>query len=137
VKRLRLPAVLDSLDQVVAFVADIAHSSGLSGTRHRRLRLAVEEFVTNIVTHGFNGGAVDGELELLGGVEPDCVWLMLVDRGPPFDPNTISRPADLDMPLVQRRPGGLGLFLARNAADQIVYEHSGGCNCTTIVINRR
>jgi serine/threonine-protein kinase RsbW len=136
VKRLRLPAALDSLDEVVTFVGELARSAGLSGTKARRLRLAVEEFVTNIVIHGHDGGAIYGEVEIVGGIEPERVWLMLLDRGPPFDPNTIGRPADLDKPLAQRRTGGLGLFLARNAADQITYEHSGGRNRTTIVINR-
>ncbi|MCU7729567.1 anti-sigma regulatory factor [Actinoplanes sp. KI2] len=136
-ERLTLPAVLDSLEEVVAFVGGLACVAGLSEPQARRLRLATEEFVTNIVVHGHDGGVATAEMEIAGGVESDRVWLILIDRGPPFDPDTVGPPDDLNEPLARRRLGGLGLFLARDAADQITYEHSGGRNRTTIVVNRR
>jgi anti-sigma regulatory factor (Ser/Thr protein kinase) len=136
-QRLRLPVVLGSLDDVVAFVGGLACTAGLSEAQARRLRLATEEFVTNIVTHGYGGGAATADMEIAGGVETDRVWLTLIDWGPPFDPGTVGRPVDLDRPLAGRQLGGLGLFLARDAADEIAYERSGGHNRTTIVINRR
>lgn len=135
-QRLRLPVVLGSLDDVVTFVGGLACTAGLSGEQARRLRLATEEFVTNIVNHGYGGEATAADMEIAGGVESDRVWLTLIDSGPPFDPGTVGRPADLDRPLARRRLGGLGLFLARDAADEITYERSGGRNHTTIVVNR-
>ena len=136
-ERLHLPAALDSIDQMVGFVAALARAAGLSDRQGRRLRLAVEELVANIVVHGYGEqGGPAGELELEGGVEPGHVWLRVIDAAPPFDPTRVSAPLDLARPLSQRRPGGLGLYLARSAADRLSYEYVGGRNRVTIYLDR-
>ena len=136
-ERLHLPAALDSIDQMVGFVAALARAAGLSDRQGRRLRLAVEELVANIVVHGYGEqGGPAGDLELEGGVEPGHVWLRVIDAAPPFNPILVSGPPDLDRPLSQRHPGGLGLYLARSAADRLSYEYVGGRNRVTIYLDR-
>jgi serine/threonine-protein kinase RsbW len=137
VERLRLPAALDSIDEVVGFVAALTKAAGLSDRQGRRLRLAAEELVANIVTHGYGGcGGPARELELEGGVEPGHVWLRVTDAAPPFDPTRVAAPPDLARPLSQRRLGGLGLYLARSAADRLSYEYTAGQNQVTIYLDR-
>jgi serine/threonine-protein kinase RsbW len=135
--QLTLPATTGSLDKVVTFVEDLARAGGLSAVRAKRLRLAVEELVTNSITHGF--GARRGpwsEILLEGGVEPSEVWLRLSEDAPPFDPTRSHVPRDLDKPLGERTPGGLGLYLARHAVDRMAYDYAQGRNHVTVYVCR-
>jgi len=45
-------------------------------------------------------------------------------------------PTDLDRPLTERSIGGLGLYLARLAVDDMTYEYLGGRNRSTLVVYR-
>jgi serine/threonine-protein kinase RsbW len=136
VQRLRVPVVIESLDAVVGFVRLLSRMAGLSQERTFRLRLAVEELFANIVMHGYGGGDPDGVLELTGGVDDGRLWLRLTDSAPSFDPTGVPDPTDLQRPLDERRPGGLGLLLARSVVDEIRYEYCGGRNRTVVVVNR-
>jgi serine/threonine-protein kinase RsbW len=133
--RLRVPAVLDSIDDVVRYVGELGRRAGLSSRRTGRLRLAAEELVVNIINHGYGTcRAPHVALEVEGGVDGDRVWLRIVDDAPAFDPTQVPPPDDLDRPLAQRSPGGLGLHLARSAVDDIRYESVGGRNTVTLTV---
>jgi len=136
--KLRVPAVLDSIDDVVRYVGELARHAGLSSQRTGRLRLAAEELVVNIIVHGYRAcRARHAALEVDGGVEGDHVWLRIVDDAPHFDPTQVPPPDDLDRPLVERRPGGLGLHLARSVVDGFRYESVDGRNTVTLTVRSR
>ncbi len=130
-----MPAVSGSFDDVVRFVHELASEANLADDLAHRLRLATDELVTNVLTHGYADGET-GELELEGAVDPDRVWLRIVDTAAPFDPTVVPDPPDLDRPLSERAPGGLGLFLARTAVHDISYQWCRGRNITTITLRR-
>jgi len=136
VDRLRVPAVLDSMDDVVRYVRELARRAGLSSRRTGQLRLATEELVANVIMHGYgSGGTRDCAVELQGGVDGDRVWLRIVDEAPAFDPTRVAEPDDLRQPLADRVPGGLGLFLARSCVDGMTYESVGGRNTVTLTMH--
>jgi serine/threonine-protein kinase RsbW len=135
VDRLRVPAALDSLDDVVRYVRELARRAGLSSRRTGQLRLAAEELVTNVIMHGYRSGSTpDCAVELEGGVDGDRVWLRIVDDAPAFDPTRVPEP-DLRRPLIDRVPGGLGLYLARSCVDGMTYESVDGRNTVTLIIH--
>ena len=134
---LRVPAVLDSIDDVVRYVRELARCAGLCSRRTGHLRLAAEELVANVVMHGYGPrGAPARAVELEGGIDGDRVWLRIVDDAPPFDPTRVPDPDDLRRPLTERTPGGLGLYLARCAVDGMAYESVGGRNVVTLTVHR-
>jgi anti-sigma regulatory factor (Ser/Thr protein kinase) len=133
-QRMRMPAAVGCFPDVVQFVHALASEANLADDLAHRLRLATDELVTNVLTHGY--AAATGELELEGAVDPDRVWLRIVDTAVPFDPTQVSDPPDLDRPLSERAPGGLGLFLARTAVDDMSYQRCRGRNITTITLRR-
>ncbi|OLE27016.1 MAG: hypothetical protein AUG44_11285 [Actinobacteria bacterium 13_1_20CM_3_71_11] len=134
--RLRVPAVLDSLDDVVRYVRELARRAGLSSRRTGQLRLATEELVTNVIMHGYRSGSTpDCAVELQGGVDGGQVWLRIVDDAPAFDPTRVPEPDDLRRPLIDRMPGGLGLYLARSCVDGMSYELVNGRNTVTLTIH--
>jgi len=81
--RLRVPAVLDSMDDVVRYVAELARRAGLSGLDTGRLRLATEELVVNVIVHGYGARrARHSALDIVGGVYGYHVWLRIVPDVP-------------------------------------------------------
>jgi serine/threonine-protein kinase RsbW len=132
VEPITLAAELDSLAEVVRYVRATAGLAGLPEQQANRLRLAVEELVTNVVTHARE----PKQIELAGGVDGDGIWLRVADSAAPFDPTSVAPPADLDRPLAEREPGGLGLYLARSMVDQLSYEYADGRNRTTVRLRR-
>lgn len=139
-QRLTLPATLESLTDVTRFVQEIGARAGLPDEQEYRLRLAVEEIATNIVTHGYGESdrpvPADASFAVEGAAEDDRVWVRLIDDAPEFDPTRAADPADLDSPLDQRRIGGLGIYLVRTSLDEFTYARVDGQNRTTLVLKR-
>jgi anti-sigma regulatory factor (Ser/Thr protein kinase) len=132
---LNIPSEIDALAQLADFTQDLAAAGELTSARAYGLRLAADELATNVIVHGYGEGN-PGVLTIDGGVDQESVWLRLIDSAPPFDPNTQSPPADVQTPLRERRPGGLGLHLVRSVVDEFRYEFVDGQNRQTIVIQR-
>jgi serine/threonine-protein kinase RsbW len=126
------------MDEVVQYVRELARAAALSTRYTGRLRLAVEELVTNVIVHAYRGRDVPGgDVELSGGMDRDRVWLRISDDGPSFDPTRVARPEDLDRQLSERTPGGLGLYLVHAFVDEMTYESVAGRNMVTVAMNRR
>lgn len=126
-------ASLASLERVACYVRSLARQGNLTASAEYKLRLAVDEIVTNIIMHGYRDGP--GEICVSGGVENDHVWLRVADQAPPFDPRTVHSGPQLDTPLMEMRLGGLGVFLALKAVDGFSYEFANGKNINTFTIS--
>lgn len=100
------------------FFADQAIDQSL----RMKVDLAVEELFVNMVTYNTESQQ-DILLEMRpieGGIE-----VSLTDYGVErFDP-TGAPDVDVDAPLSERTPGGLGLYLVLKMADSIHYEYQG------------
>lgn len=129
---LRVPARLDALDGIARYVRALADRARLGKDAAYRLRLAVDELATNVVTHGYRDG--DGEIVVLGGIGTDRVWVRIEDTAPPFDPRQGCRPPDDGLPPECRRVGGLGVHLALTSVDAFTYAHREGRNISTLTI---
>ncbi|MEV3859847.1 anti-sigma regulatory factor [Streptomyces sp. NPDC050095] len=132
--RLRVPATVDSLEPVSAFVLGLGKQACLSDSSLYRLRLAADELATNIVVHGYRGEP--GEITVDGGIDPGDVWVRFQDDAPAFDPRQGMREPARDVPLAEREIGGLGVFLAFTAVDTFEYELVAGRNVSTLVMRR-
>jgi anti-sigma regulatory factor (Ser/Thr protein kinase) len=128
-----VPASLTSLEQVACYVRTLAQRGNLSASAEYKLRLAIDEIVTNIIVHGYREGP--GEICVSGGLERDHVWLQVADRAPRFDPRTIHSGPQPDTPVMEMRLGGLGLFLALQAVDGFSYEFVNGKNINTLTMS--
>ena len=133
VNRLCLRASAAAGREIASFVCGLADQVGLTAAQVYRLRLAADEIVTNITLHGYRGKP--GPVELVGGIEPDRVWLCIVDEGPPFDPTTHDPKPRLAEPTVGPE-GGFGQFLALSGVDDFAYDRKGGQNRNTLIMRR-
>jgi sigma-B regulation protein RsbU (phosphoserine phosphatase) len=84
------------------------------------LNLALEEAVTNIISHGYSD---DREHEILVRIRVELgeVIAELKDDGRPFNPLTAPE-ADVTTSLDERTAGGLGIHLMRKLMDGIQYQ---------------
>lgn len=133
---LTVPGVLDSLDEIADFVMRAATAAGLDKKAAYRLRLAVDEIATNIITHGYDEAGLAGDVHVFAGLTDDALTLTLEDEAVPYDPLSTPMPSDLDAPLEERDIGGLGVYLTLRGVDEFRYAFEQGRNRNTFVMWR-
>lgn len=121
---------LSSLGQIETMLQDFAKRHRISDGDLFDLALAIEEIVTNIIRHQPKTESVirlhmDGAADrvVVTVTDPDSVF---------FDPTAAKDPA-LDLPIEERKPGGLGIFLTKQVMDEVHYEFRNGTGTTTLV----
>jgi len=125
----RFKADLGRLADIRDFVRESAETLGVSSDILDDLRLAVDEAVTNIVLHGYDGA---GDVDIDIAVRENDLVIRLRDGAPPFDP--ISATPDSLAPAEERTsPGGFGLYLIRQTMDEIGYRRLDSGNELTLV----
>ncbi|MHB8620091.1 MAG: ATP-binding protein [Chloroflexota bacterium] len=133
---LTLPGVLDSLEPVGKYVMSAAAEAGLRKPAAYKLRLAVDEIVTNIIVHGYTEAGTSGDLNIRTEMDDKALRLVVEDTATPFDPRSVAPPPDLSKPLEERQIGGLGIFLVYESVDEFIYEHHGQHNRNVFVVKR-
>lgn len=133
---LTLPGTLDSLPTLGRYVLAAAEAANLDKKAAYRLRLAVDEIATNVITHGYEEANRTGLLDIQAEINEAALTIFLEDTGAAYQPDEISKPAHLDQPLAERPLGGLGLYLATQSVDQFHYERTGNRNRHTFVVYR-
>jgi len=133
---LTLPATLESLEPLVQYVLSAAAEAGLDRKASYRLRLAVDEIATNIITHGYAEAHIDGDVVVRASVGDERLTITLEDWAPAFDPREQADPDHIDKPSHERPVGGLGVFLAIKNVDQLDYEYRDHKNRNMLIMNR-
>lgn len=126
VRRLSLPASLNSLQAFLEFAHIGAEAEGLTGTERDRLDLVLEELLVNVVRYAYPAGG--GEVQLGYAREANrTLRFEISDEGRVFNPIEKAGP-DLAGTLENRPVGGLGIFLVRQLVDSLSYRREGGRN---------
>lgn len=135
---LTVPATLDSLGAIAAYVMAATTAAGLDQKTAYRCRLAVDEIATNIISYGYNSADAVGRLNLQATIEAQVLKITIEDTGIAYNPCQAQLPdkAELKLPLDQRSVGGLGVYLAFQGVDQFLYERVGDRNRNILIVNR-
>lgn len=128
------PNSLPGLERVIEELLAFLEQHGITGRTAYDVNLAVEEMATNVIKYGYDD---EGEhsIELAVELHPETVAVVLEDDGHEFDP-LAAPPPDLELPVEDRQPGGLGIELIRQFAREMRYERLAGRNRLTIVFER-
>lgn len=113
-----LPGRASDLPVVLDFLEVACQRCGVEPSAWFDLQLATEEACANVIEHAYAEGG--GEYRLSFAVQGCDVCITIRDHGRPFDPQAVSR-ADLDLPLAERPPGGLGLHLMYRLMDEVKF----------------
>lgn len=114
---------IQSLEEIFAFIAKCFSDWKIPSRVRGPIDLAVEELFINCVRHNHNSTR-DIVIELaLHGRE---LAVSLTDsNGGAF--SLLKRPpVDVDAPIEERKPGGLGIHLVKKLADRIEEDHAVG-----------
>jgi anti-sigma regulatory factor (Ser/Thr protein kinase) len=133
---LTLPATLESLGPLVQYVQSAAQAAGLDRKASYRLRLAVDEIATNIITHGYADAHIEGDVVVNASVGDEQLVIILEDWAPAFDPREQKDPDHIAKPSDERPIGGLGVFLAVKSVDGLDYEYRDNKNRNILTMNR-
>jgi anti-sigma regulatory factor (Ser/Thr protein kinase) len=112
-----------SFDEIAHLVAAAEHffaAENIDPALRTPVDLCIEELFVNMVKYNTESSS-DIELEMKpipGGLEVSLTDFD-VER---FDP-TVSRDVDIDAPLAERTPGGLGVYLVLKMVDSIHYQY--------------
>jgi anti-sigma regulatory factor (Ser/Thr protein kinase) len=134
-----LPGTLDALEPVADFIKAAAEAAGLDSRATYKLRLAVDEIATNVVTYGYERAGCAGDLKVTVEIDPKTLTISLEDTGVTYDPvdSLDLEIGNVHKPLEQRPIGGLGVYLAIKGVDRFVYERHENRNCNIFIVNRK
>ncbi len=134
-RQLEVPAQLPGVAAVQALVEEVCEAADLPPGRAFKLSMAVEELLTNVVTHGT--AQAGGRVVRMGATvqrTDDSVVVELNDDAPAFNPFTEAAEADLDASVDDRPIGGLGVHLVRTMVDEVRYNRQDGRNVVTLTM---
>ena len=128
---LTLRSDLVELSRVKALVDAVCDQTHASEADASALHLAIEEIVTNVITHGYPDGPNHTFTLTIEVITADRVRAIVTDDAPAFNP--LARPdVNTALPLEERPVGGLGVHLVRQLMDVCRYEHRDGHNVFTM-----
>ena len=134
--RIVAPASMDYWERFIDFADDHIYRAIADESRAYKLKLAYEELISNII-RAANGNkctpdrSVTLEVSMLLRDEDGEPWLVLrtSDTGIQFNPNFNQRPpVDTEQSVIERKIGGLGIFLIEQSVDKVSYEWLNGNN---------
>lgn len=120
---LAVDADLENLREIRAFVQQAGAALGVRDDALGDLCLVVDEAVTNVILHGYQGAG--GPVEIHVQQDGDAVVILLRDRAPAFDGRGVEAP-HLDESLAERKFGGMGVYLIRKLTDEAEYRPRAG-----------
>ena len=96
------------------------------------INTALEEVFVNVSKYAYKG---DGAVEISLANDNDSIRVVFRDAGKPFNPLDKPDPkitANSD----EREVGGLGIYMAKNIMDEVLYEYVDGHNVLTLIKHR-
>lgn len=120
-KKLQIGSTSDNIRLVERLVEDVCDVYNLNEDSYGNILIAVTEAVNNAIYHGnknnpdkiINIGFESAEKEITFSVK---------DEGKGFDFNNLPDPTD---PIHIDKPNGRGVFLMKNLADKVEFNHNG------------
>jgi serine phosphatase RsbU (regulator of sigma subunit)/anti-sigma regulatory factor (Ser/Thr protein kinase) len=130
------PGTFDALSSIRAYVKTAAEAAGLDRSAAYKLVLAVDEIATNVIEHGYQEAGLNGDISVGAARDNDALVIRLTDTGKSFDPIAVPEINDVELSkeLKDRSVGGLGLMLAKDGVDDLLYEATGGENIHRFVV---
>jgi serine/threonine-protein kinase RsbW len=126
----------ESLKALREYAVGAAQQAGLPRDRVEKLRMAMDEYATNIITYGYHDAGIKGDIVAAAEINDEQLVISLYDTAVPYDPTIRPDPTNLLDPLEEREIGGYGIMLTRQAVDNWLYRYDGRRNCNHFVLNR-
>jgi len=116
------------------FVRQAARDADFDEQSLLKVDLIIEEVFLNIAMHGYRGRPPGKVVVLCSSPQSGVLTVESQDWADEFNPLYGDASAALDVPLNERREGGLGLLLVKNMAESVAYQRIADHNKLTIRI---
>ena len=114
-KKFELNASSEVLSPFRKELRQILTQSGWEKKATEEILLAVDEALTNIIRHAYQGKP--GKMTVSVSAADDKIEIVLEDQGVKFNPTQVPSPE-----LPRHKPGGLGVHFIRTIMDQMIYD---------------
>ena len=123
---LTLKPELSNLERATSLYEEALSDAGAPARVVAQVNVIIDELFSNIVHYS---GATVAKLGCL--IDGRWLEIRICDDGSPFDPT--QRPdVEVDMPLNERKIGGMGIYIVRKTVDSMEYKREDGFNELTL-----
>ncbi len=124
-------AQFKELSTMLSWVRDHLSPLVMSKTDQRKIELAVEEALVNVIRYAYPTS--QGKVTILYDQSSNGeVSFTIQDHGAPFNPAEKIQKIDKEAPIEEREPGGLGIFFMFEIMDEVGYQRVDGQNILTL-----
>jgi len=127
VETLSVPGTPPGVRQAIDAFERFGRRSRRPGAARRRVQLALDEILSNIVLHGIYPAMANPTIDVTFSFEGGVVGVEVEDTAAAFNPLLVP-PPDTTSPLAIRPEGGLGIALVRYLMDEASYERRNDRN---------
>jgi len=128
---LTFPTSFDFLDEIRSFVGDQARQAGFNAKDVYSIQLATDEAASNVIEHAY-GGNPHGKFKVSCEFKEDRLVITLLDHGKSFEPSRVKEP-NMKADLLERKVGGLGIYLMHKLMDEVRYASTPAGNVLTLI----
>lgn len=118
-KEIKVPASIDSLEDVLQELDAILESVECPPAVQIQLDVALEEMFVNIANYAYSG-VESAEAEIVFDTFESGITVTLTDSGVAFDPLAKPDP-DITLSAEERQIGGLGIYMVKKSMDEVSY----------------
>ena len=120
-------AELASLHPILDWIRGYMEQTNLSDVEIRRIEIALEEGLVNIISYAYQGER--GTIEVgVDHQEGKFIEITFKDQGLPFNPLSHKRDIDPLAPVEEMEIGGLGILFMHKLMDKVDYIRRGDSN---------
>ena len=117
-----------TFDVVMEHIRERCIAAGCGEQAVSQISIASSEILANIDSYAYTDG---GQVEILTRSRDRRMTIVFKDGGRPFDPLGAKTP-DVTVPISERKPGGLGIFIVKKLMSDVSYKYDEGQNVLTI-----
>ena len=132
-KQLRLLNRLGELGSLVSALEQVSEEWNIPLKATMELNLILEELFTNIVFYAFDDGREHEIVFIFERRNPGTLQISIEDDGKPFNLLEKDTEEAVNLPLEERKIGGLGIHFVKNLVDEIKYERKGNKNNVLLI----
>jgi len=127
----KFPAQLASLHSMLGWIRERLEGGGLSDVEIRRIEIALEEGLVNVISYAYQG--VEGEITLqYRQIVGEYIEIVIEDSGLPFNPLRHKKEIDPFIPVEELEEGGLGILFMQKLMDKVEYQRVHEKNLLTL-----
>ena len=127
-------AELSSLHPMLNWIRDHLKEIGFSDVERRRIEVALEEGLVNIISYAYQGevGTIDISVKH---EEGKFVEIIFKDHGLPFNPLKHKKEIDPLLPIEEMEIGGFGILFMQKLMDKVEYIRQDDANLLILIKN--